>query len=530
MLRVLRDDDNYDFELKQGRFSLPNILRGTTPLMMASFLGAIKCVRTLLDLSVDTTKTIWGKLTAVHLACAGGVFDVCRELDNLGLDFSVPSLGGSPAFYACEFGRDDILSWLWIRGAILGEPRVGWVNYYGGDPDVLCAAALHGHERVLRLLVEQIEIKFNKRLLPAAVSAIAYACEGGHDEVLDLLLQLGARVNEEALPAAIRSGSFNCVDRLVPLQVGKLRPKHVEIAAWSGFYDILQRVLRDASGFGDAWIIAWLRDWRDGQVLLERVNATAQWTTSGIALLQKYPGKAAEFTSVATLPVALLATDGWDICELQRVVRRLVRDGTATPAHIRALIERSNFYEMSPFWLLSTDEFAKLDTPADLTTIGDGVFWGCKTLTSFVFPSAVTSIRSTAFFSCAGLTEILIPESVTTIGESAFAKCSSLRVLEVTSRATRIEARAFENCRGLTRVTIPSDLVDLARYVFSGVRTIEVLTLVGSTLSQQVIEQLRDCLARDAQVIGEHLSGTAFGRFTIGPRPEGAGGRVPVDS
>jgi hypothetical protein len=485
--------------------------------MMAAFLGAIKCVRTLIDLSVDWKKTVWGKVTAVHLACAGGVFDVCRELDNLGLDFTVRSLEGSPALYACEFGHDDILIWLWIRGAILAAPQVGWVHYYGGDPDVLCAAAMHGHSRVLRLLVEQIGIKFNQRLLPHAESAVACASGAGHDEVLDLLLALGARVNEKALPAAIRSGSFNCVDRLVPLQVGKLRPKHVEIAAETKFADILQRVLRDASGFGDAWVIVWLRGWPEGKTILANAHASAQWTSSAIARLQKYPGKAAELTSITLIPITLLATDDWDIIELQKVVLRLVRDGTATSAHIRALFERSNFYDMSPFGLLSTDDFANLDIPADLTTLGDGVFCDCKTLTSFVFPPSVTSIRSTAFVSCAELTEIVIPESVMSIGAYAFGWCYKLRVLTVTSPATRIEERAFENCSGLRQVTIPSDLVGLGRYVFSGVRTIEVLTLVGYTLSPEVVEQLRDCLATGAQAIGEHLVGKAFGSLIIGP-------------
>jgi hypothetical protein len=485
--------------------------------MMAAFLGAIKCVRTLIDLSVDWKKTVWGKVTAVHLACAGGVFDVCREFDNLGLDFTVRSLEGSPALYACEFGHDDILMWLWIRGAILAVPQMGWVYYYGGDPDVLCAAAMHGHSRVLRLLVEQIGIKFNQRLLPHAESAVACASGAGHDEVLELLLELGARVNEKALPAAIRSGSFNCVERLVPLQVGKLRPKHVEIAAETKFADILQRVVRDASGFGDAWVIVWLRGWPEGQKILENAHASAQWTSSGIALMQKYPGKAAELTSIAAIPVTLLATDDWDIIELQKVVLRLVRDGTATPAHFRALIERSNFYDMSPFGLLSTDDFAKLDIPPDLTTFGDGVFCDCKALTSFVCPSAVMSIRSTAFVSCAGLTEIVIPKTVTTIGAYAFGWCSKLRVLTVTSPATRIEERAFQDCSSLTRVTLPSDLVGLGRYAFYGVRTIELLTLVGYALSREVVAQLRDCLATGAQVVAEHLVGTAFGTLTIGP-------------
>jgi ankyrin repeat protein len=71
MLFVLRSDVSYDFPLKQGKFLLPKILRNeSTPIMHAAFLGAVNCVHTLIDLSINPLATDRCGLTAAHFACA----------------------------------------------------------------------------------------------------------------------------------------------------------------------------------------------------------------------------------------------------------------------------------------------------------------------------------------------------------------------------------------------------------------------------------------------------------------------------
>ena len=64
-----------------------------------------------------------------------------------------------------------------------------------------------------------------------------------------------------------------------------------------------------------------------------------------------------------------------------------------------------------------------------VTSIGEGAFRGCNSLTSIVIPSSVTSIGKRAFSSCTSLTSIVIPSSVTSIGEDAFSGCSSLTII-----------------------------------------------------------------------------------------------------
>jgi hypothetical protein len=77
--------------------------------------------------------------------------------------------------------------WLWTRGALLAKPQVGWTAGRGCDPDVLCAAALHGHTAVVRLLVKEVGLKFCKN--PTTASAVSNACSNGHDETLATLIE-----------------------------------------------------------------------------------------------------------------------------------------------------------------------------------------------------------------------------------------------------------------------------------------------------------------------------------------------------
>ena len=61
-----------------------------------------------------------------------------------------------------------------------------------------------------------------------------------------------------------------------------------------------------------------------------------------------------------------------------------------------------------------------------VTTIGDGAFCGCTSLTSITLPEGVTIIGDNTFGGCTSLESIVIPDSVTFVYPYAFGGCTSL--------------------------------------------------------------------------------------------------------
>ena len=137
-----------------------------------------------------------------------------------------------------------------------------------------------------------------------------------------------------------------------------------------------------------------------------------------------------------------------------------------------------------------------IEFDGDVTTIGDGAFYDCSSLTNVTIPDSVTTIGDYAFYCCyslqefkgkfasedgrcliidgtlisfapAGLTEYTIPDSVTTIGWGAFDGCSSLTSVTIPDSVTTIGNYAFFDCDSLTSVTIPDSVTTIGYGVFS---------------------------------------------------------------
>ncbi len=62
-----------------------------------------------------------------------------------------------------------------------------------------------------------------------------------------------------------------------------------------------------------------------------------------------------------------------------------------------------------------------------VTTIGEGGFEGCTSITSVSMPNTITTIGKMAFNNCTSMQRATIPESVKKIGEGAFRNCSNMK-------------------------------------------------------------------------------------------------------
>ena len=151
----------------------------------------------------------------------------------------------------------------------------------------------------------------------------------------------------------------------------------------------------------------------------------------------------AEFTgsSLTTIPAGWTGTlyAKWNIIDPTWQIRYTSTDGNIVTPYKTDVFGAnivSNIYENG----VGTITF---DGP--VTSIGDGAFTLCASLTTVTIGNSVTSIGDNAFDFCAALSSITIPNSVTSIGDEAFTGCSSLTSITIPSSVTHIGVRAFSS-------------------------------------------------------------------------------------
>ena len=120
--------------------------------------------------------------------------------------------------------------------------------------------------------------------------------------------------------------------------------------------------------------------------------------------------------------------------------------------------------------------------PNSVTTIGNGAFAGCGSLTNINIPNSVTTIGERAFRWCKYLTDdiFFIPNSVTTIGTSAFERCGSLTCIYIPDSVTTIGNSAFSGCISLTSIYIPNSVTTIGKSAFSGCDSLTNINIPNS--------------------------------------------------
>ena len=115
--------------------------------------------------------------------------------------------------------------------------------------------------------------------------------------------------------------------------------------------------------------------------------------------------------------------------------------------------------------------------PDNVTSIGDGAFSDCDSLTSITMGNNVTSIGGSAFYCCESLINITIPDSVTSIGTSVFAWCDNLTEVTMGNNVTSIGGSAFYYCESLTNIRIPEGVTSINNSTFEGCKSLTNVTL-----------------------------------------------------
>ena len=179
-----------------------------------------------------------------------------------------------------------------------------------------------------------------------------------------------------------------------------------------------------------------------------------------------------------------------------------LEDKSATSAKIRNRVAGCEVTSIGNGAFFNCSSLTSINIPSSVTSIGESAFSYCYSLTTINIPSSVNSIKRSAFSGCSSLTSINIPSSVTSIGGSAFSGCSSLtaftvdtnnpnycaegcilfnkekttlicasgsqRTYDIPSSVTSIGGYAFSDCSSLTSINIPNSVTSIGRAAFSG--------------------------------------------------------------
>lgn len=125
------------------------------------------------------------------------------------------------------------------------------------------------------------------------------------------------------------------------------------------------------------------------------------------------------------------------------------------------------------------DYISAVILPAGLNTIGKSAFEGCTKLSLIKYaknnteyadnelPTTVTTLEDGVFANCTSLTEISLP-GVETIGNLVFKGCSKLKEVELSLKLEEIGFRAFAECVALEEIVIPAGVERISIGAFEG--------------------------------------------------------------
>ena len=110
----------------------------------------------------------------------------------------------------------------------------------------------------------------------------------------------------------------------------------------------------------------------------------------------------------------------------------------------------------------------------DSVNIGFETFRGCESLTDIIIHASSSGVANSVFKGCFFLSyighhvNIVLPDGITSIGDGAFSDCTSLSSLVIPDSVTSIGDGTFEGCRSLTDIVIPDGVTSIGGCAFSG--------------------------------------------------------------
>ena len=127
--------------------------------------------------------------------------------------------------------------------------------------------------------------------------------------------------------------------------------------------------------------------------------------------------------------------------------------------------------------------FDELQYFTGLTSLGNGCFNGCTSLTNITLPNTINSLGVSCFESCTSLTNITLSNTITQLGDYCFWSCKSLTNITLPNSIKSLGNGCFNGCKSLTNITLPNTITQLTNSCFNDCTSLTNITLPNSIKS-----------------------------------------------
>lgn len=161
-------------------------------------------------------------------------------------------------------------------------------------------------------------------------------------------------------------------------------------------------------------------------------------------------------------------------------------DGVLTVTGLGPMADFSD--ESTIPWYKSREEITALSVGQGVTSIGEGAFNRCTSLTEITLPDTLLTIGSNAFNECTALPSVTLPGNVKNISAWAFGNCDALTSIEMKEGngnycsvdgmlLSADGATLLTVPNGMAQVTIPDTVTTIAEAAFVGCRLLTEVTI-----------------------------------------------------
>ncbi len=165
--------------------------------------------------------------------------------------------------------------------------------------------------------------------------------------------------------------------------------------------------------------------------------------------------------------------------------------------------------------------------PDGVTSVGEGAFWRCSTVTSITVPDSVASICPGVFYGCTSLKSIAVAPGnlvyhsagnclIETQSKTLVAGCKT-GVIPADGSVTGIGLSAFEGCTGLRSITIPDGVTFIDGGAFAGCTGLASVA-IGNSVTSICKGAFRDCTSLTSVTIPDSV--TLIGDFAVNEFPD----------